>query len=436
MNVVSVVQTLGSFLLVLGILVFVHELGHFLAAKMLGIGVRVFALGFGPRVVGFRRGETDYRIAGIPLGGYVKLAGDETDEHRTGSSEEFLSRPKMHRFIVFVAGAAFNIAFALIVTWIALMAYGQIVTDERPVVAVVAPGSNAERAGIEVGDRVLTIEGRDAIDPGVELDEIAMSPNTTKSVVVDRDGERIEIALDTGADPKYKLGFPGWDLVQSDEPPLVGEITEGGAADRDGLLPGDRILSLDGVTGVDEARVRSTIAGSAELPLTLGVDRAGESLTVTVRPDRIDGVGKIGAYIVTPYPKRTLGAIEAIPAAFHENVERSSVLFKTLWRLVSGQISMRAMSGPIEIARFSRRAVTGGEQFLTFLAFISLQLGIINLLPIPVLDGGHILIIAVEGLLGRDLSERVKERVMIAGLVVLVGVFGVIFAFDILKAAV
>ena len=432
----SFLQTSGSFVLVLGILVFIHELGHFLVAKSLRIGVRVFSIGFGPRLAGFRRGETDYRIAAVPLGGFVRLAGDESDERRTGGPDEFLTRSRWQRFLVYVAGAVFNIILALALTWAVLWAFGQPVPGERPVVVAVYPGTGAEAAGILPGDRILTIEGRDAIDPQVEFEEVLMSPDSSRTVVVDRQGEHLTFSLMTGADQRFHMGFPGWELRTSGsgEPARIGSVVEGTPADLAGLLPGDMILGAGGQEPIGEVALRAMLSLNPGLPVSLQIEREGRRFPVTLTPLDEDGKGKIGVTLYTLIPKQPLGPGAAAAAAVRVNVERSSTLFFVLKKLFSGQLSIRAFSGPLEIAQFSRFAVRSGlETFLTFLAFISLQLGILNLLPIPILDGGHIVILGVESVMGRDLSDQVKERAMQAGMVLLLTFFGAVLTYDVIK---
>jgi regulator of sigma E protease len=432
----SFLQTFGSFVLVLGILVFIHEFGHFLMAKFLGIGVRVFSIGFGPRIAGFRRGGTDYRVAALPLGGYVRLAGDESDEHRSGAPDEFLTRSRWQRFLVYVAGPVFNIMLALVLTWAVLWAYGEAAPGDRPVVVAVYPGTGAEAAGILPGDRILEIEGRDTIDLQVVFEEILMSPESTRTVLIQRDGRERTIQLDTGADDRYHMGFPGWELRTSGsgEPIRIGTVIPGTPADLAGLAAGDMIVGAEDQEPIGEVALRALLSLSPGRPVTLHVEREGNRFPLTLTPREEDGKGKIGVTLYTLIPKQPLGAGAAVTAAVRVNIERSSTLFFVLKKLFSGQLSIRAFSGPLEIAQFSRFAVRSGlETFLTFLAFISLQLGILNLLPVPILDGGHILILTVESIMGRDLSEQVKERAMQAGMVLLLAFFGAVLTFDVIK---
>ena len=438
-HLVQIVQTVASFIVVLGILVFVHEFDHFIVAKAFKIGVPVFSLGFGPRLWGFRRKETDYRVSAVPLGGYVRLAGDEADEARTGAPEEFLSRPRWQRFLVFVAGATFNIVLAIVVMTVVFATWGrdEVVRPEKyPTVADVVPASPAEAAGLRRGDKVLRIGGGDARDQQTQVNEIILAPDQTKSVEIERDGVRQTVNLPTGRDPVYHLGAPGWRLIQDGGgPPEVEMVLGGSPAERGGLQRGDKVIGIDGRTPQGEMELKALLEQSVGRGVALTIDRAGRSQSLTVIPKDENGKGKIGVLFADGNRvHRDLGVADAFTGSIAWNLDVTRSVFQTLGRLVKREISLRAFSGPIEIARVSREAVRGGESFLTLLALISLQLGILNLLPIPVLDGGHILILACEGLIRRDLSEKLKERVMTAGFVFLLAFFGLVIFFDILKA--
>jgi regulator of sigma E protease len=438
-HLVQIGQTVLSFLLVLGILVFVHEFGHFIVAKAFKIAVPTFSLGFGPRIAGFRRKETEYRISAIPLGGYVRLAGDEADEARTGGPEEFLSRPRWQRFCVFVAGATFNIVLAVLVMTVVFRIWGkdEPVRATAPlVVADLRPQSSAVAAGLKVGDVVVSIAGRDARDPETQPDEILLSPDQVKPVEIEREGRRMTVQLDTSHDPVYHLGEPGWRLINpAAGPPVIEQVTPGRPAEKAGLKVGDRVAAVNGREIQGEKEVRAIIERSAGRELSFRLIRDGAEMDVGVTPMDDGGTGRIGVgFAEGARVHRDLDLAGALRSSVDWNVRITRSVFQTLGKVITTQISLRAFSGPIEIARVSREAVRAGETFLTFLALISLQLGIINLLPVPVLDGGHILILALEGVLRRDLSERVKERVMQAGFVFLLAFFGIVIFFDILKA--
>lgn len=437
-HLVSILQSAATFLIALGILVFVHEFGHFIVAKSFGIGVPVFSFGLGPRLFGWKRGETDYRVSAVPLGGYVRLAGDEADEHRTGGPEEFLSHPRWHRFLVFVAGATFNVLLALLVMTTVYWVWGR---DEvkplknPPVIADVDAGSPAAAAGLRAGDKVVAIAGKDARDLEIQVDEILLSPDRTQTITIERDGTRSEVSLGTGQDPIYHLGAPGWHLFnESAGPPEIEMVLPGSAAADAGLERGDRIVGIEGQAPQGDLELRAKLEKSANRKVALAVERGGRRLDVTVTPRDEGGKGKIGVQFADG--NRIHRAL-ALPAAFRASIDWSgdvtSRVFLTLRKVLEGEISVRAFSGPLEIARVSRAAAQSLDGSLEFLAFISLQLGIFNLLPIPVLDGGHVLFLGIEGTMRRDLPERVKERVTMVGLVALLLFFVVVFYFDVDK---
>ncbi len=438
--IVHILQAAAAFILVLAPLIFFHELGHFLAAKSMGIGCPVFSLGFGPRLVGFKRKETDYRLSLIPFGGYVRLAGDEADENRMGAPEEFLSRPRWQRLIVYVSGAAFNLVLAFLAMWLLFGMYGrEEIPEAYPVVYQVEEGSNAEKAGIKSGDKILEISGLSMKAPtfleAYNL-EVALSPNKIKEVLIERDGRRVAIDLDTGADDKFGMGDPGWSLsIGGGQPAVVNRLESGERAEEAGLMPGDIVLGADGREPISEIELRLLLMASPERDLRLTVERAGETLELMLRPRSRDGRGYIGVeFYPTQYPRVKLSLGEAAAEAWQTNLTLSKTLFVVLKRLVTREVSLRTMSGPIGIAQIARQAlVQGPEMFLWLLGFFSLQLGILNLLPIPVLDGGHMLILLVESAIRRDLSEKVKERVMQAGFVFLVAFMGVIVVLDVIK---
>jgi regulator of sigma E protease len=442
---ILLLQALIAFVLMLGPLVFIHELGHFLVAKALRIGVPVFSLGFGPRIFGFRRGGTDYRLSAIPLGGYVRLAGDESDENRSGAPEEFLSRPKWQRFLVFVAGATFNVILAVCVSWGLFSVYGVEEVqnpDSYPSVRHLVPGSSAEQAGMQIGDTLIEIAGKDL--QGYESYgevynlEIALAPKTRKAVTVERDGERLQLEVAIEPDPTYGHGAdPGWGRGLSwggDETPVITGIVEDSPAAEAGLMARDRVLGVGERRPVTDAELRSLIQASAGRELTLVIGREEQELELVVTPREIDGQGKIGVGLGIATVHRELTLAEAAGEALDENLSNSFLLFHMLKRLVTAEVPVKSVSGPIGIAQVARTALfESPRSFVWLLGFFSLQLGILNLLPIPVLDGGHILILGIEGVIRRDLSDRLKERVMQVGFVFLLFFMSMVIYLDILK---
>lgn len=431
----------AAFVVVLAPLVFIHELGHFLAAKSFGVGVPVFSLGFGPRLFGFDRGGTDYRVSAIPLGGYVRMRGDESDETRTGAADEFLSRPRWQRFVVYVAGPAFNVVLAFLVLWLYFGLYGKPVTPEiYPTIVEVAEGSTAEAAGLERGERIISIAGRDVKSPETMLDaflmQVRLAPNTVVPITVERDGARRTVRLPTGEDPEDGSGAPGlmfsWG---SDKPPVIEQVLPGEPAEAAGLEPGDVVVAAGGRRPVGHLELRMMLMDSPGKPVPLTVRRGDDEVELSVTPrTREDGTGLIGVQFESTVEIRRLSLAESARESLAMNVELSRTLFVVLKKLFTREVSVKSLSGPIGIAQFARNAIdTGFDAFLYLLAFFSLQLGILNLLPIPVLDGGHILILGVEGVMRRPLSERVKELVITAGFVFLLGLMGLIIYLDVVK---
>ena len=434
----TALQFVAAFVLVLAPLVFIHELGHFLAAKAFRIGVSVFSLGFGPRIAGFRRRETDYRISVVPLGGYVRMIGDESDEHRTGASNEFLSKPRWQRFVVYVAGAAFNIALAFLVMWFYFAYYGKVDVSYR--VFAVAEGREAEAAGVRPGDKFLEIGGHDVQstdDFGYYYNmEIALAPNTVTSIAVERDGRRVEIELNTGADPKLGMGDPGWGFGGGGEgSPEIGSVLPGGAAEEAGLLAGDRIVGGGSKESITVIELQLLLKASVGKELILQIERDGEVIPITVRPRPLENGRTVGIdFVSEPIEPTPVSIGQAAVESLRWNVSLSKTLFVVLKRMVTAELSIKTMSGPVGISQVARQAlISGPDAFLYLLAFFSLQLGILNLMPIPILDGGHILILTIEGAMRRNLSETVKERVMQVGLVFLIVFMGVIIFLDVVK---
>jgi len=414
------VTSLLAFLFVLGVLVFVHEFGHFAMARRLGIRVLTFSLGFGPKLLKFRRGDTEYCVSAIPLGGYVKMAGESPEDRRTGAGDEFMSKSKWERFLVLVMGPAMNVVLAVLVMWLVLYQGAEVPAYEQqpPVVGRVVEDSPAERAGIAVGERIVSVAGR-VVDTWDAL-FVAVLPQAEREIpVVVRDAASRERTLHIV--PDARTDFAMGDLgVGPEMRAQIVDVAPGDPADRAGIAAGDVILEIDGEPVAGDELVER-ISGNAGTPLAMTL-RRGEGLErVTVTPvargDRaVIGVGfsEFEFRIVEP------GLIEAFGMSLERNYEWSGLIFQTLWGLITAETSPRQLVGPVGIAQLSGGAAqVGWVALFSLMAMISLNLGILNLLPIPVLDGGHIFIMAMEGVTRRDFSMRVKERMLMAGLVVL-----------------
>ena len=412
--------TLLAFLFVLGVLVFVHELGHFLMARRLGVRVLTFSLGFGPKIFKATRGDTEYCVSAIPLGGYVKMAGEHGEENRVGAPDEFMSKSKWERFLVLIMGPAMNLVLAVIVMWLVLYqgAEEPRYEVEPPVVGRVVEDSPAARAGIAAGERIVSVAGR-AVDTwnALFMEVLPRAEREIPVVVRDVDGRERTLRVTPDAQTSYEMGDLG---VGPAVHPQIVQVMPGEPAERAGLRARDVIEAIDGEP-VDRAELIARINASPDVPLTLTVRRDGEPLQVSVTPALRGDVGLTGM-TVSPFETRIVepGFFEAFGMSLERNYEWSGLIFQTLWGLLTAETSPRQLVGPVGIAQLSGSAAqVGWVQLFSLMAMISLNLGILNLLPIPVLDGGHIFIMGMESVARRDFSMRVKERMLLAGFVVL-----------------
>ncbi len=344
-----------AFVFVLSFLIFFHELGHFLVARLFKFPIEVFSIGFGKRLFGFARNGTDYRISLVPLGGYVKIIGLGPDESDVvdGQAPQGLRGTRWQRFLVLLAGPAVNLVLALLLT-AGAFAIGITIpryADEQPVVKHVDAGSPAEKAGVRVDDLVLTLSGK-RVSTWREVEtHLGLAPREEIPVVLRRAGEEVSVVIRPEPQTKYDIGYTG-----------------------------------------------------------------------------------LNPYLAPVLVKRKLPLLAAIGASWKENLRQTAAVGQTVKRMVSGSGSIRQLSGPVDIAKFSGEAVrTGAAALLGFMGLLSLQLGLLNLLPIPLLDGGQLFILAIEGTVRRDFSIRFKERLLQAGFVFLVLLMVSVLAFDIAK---
>jgi regulator of sigma E protease len=414
------VTSLLAFLFVLGVLVFVHELGHFVMARRLGIRVLTFSLGFGPKLLKVRRGDTEYCVSAIPLGGYVKMAGESPEDRHTGAGDEFMSKTKWERFLILVAGPAMNLILAVIVMWGVLFQGAEVPAyeEERPVVGRVVDDSPAARAGIRAGELIVSVAGR-AVETWDEL-FVAVMPRAEREIqVVVRDVAGRERTLDVV--PEARTQFEMGDLgIGPTMRPQIINVTAGGPAERAGVEVGDVIVAIDGEEIAGNELV-DRIGASAGTSLALTVRRDGQLTDLRVAPEQQGDRALIGVGF-SPYELRVMEPdfLEAFAMSLERNYEWSGLIVQTLVGLVTAETSPRQLVGPVGIAQLSGGAAqVGWVALFSLMAMISLNLGILNLLPIPILDGGHIFIMAMEGVSRRDFSIRVKERMLMAGFVVL-----------------
>ncbi len=419
--------TLLAFLFVLGVLIFVHELGHFVMARRVGVRVLKFSLGFGPRLVGFTRGDTEYVISAIPLGGYVKMAGENPDDPRSGRDDEFLSKSKWERFQILIMGPLMNLILAVVVTAGVLMNGAEIPVfqSKPPVVGQVTPDSPAAQAGIQRGDRVLTVAGRD-VDTWEQF-FIAVGTRAGREIEIGilRDGKQFTVRATPAPQTRFEIGDIG---VLPDTHPNVAALLPGAPAEKAGLKAGDVIHRVDGVTITLREQLIAAVSKKANTPVTIAVVRNGSPVDVVVTPEANTGRcpslphgdGCIGISIGEEVTRINPGPIDAIGMSIKRNYDSAGLIFMTIGQLITRETSTRQLMGPLAIAQLSgESAEQGWVALFALMASISLNLGLLNLLPIPVLDGGHIFIMALEGLARRDFSLKVKEKMFLAGFAVL-----------------
>ncbi len=440
-------QMIVVFVVVLGAMIVIHEFGHFIVAKFFGVRVEVFSVGFGKRLWGVKKGDTDYRVSLIPLGGYVKMAGENLDEQHTGEPYEFVSKPKWQRLCVAVAGPTMNILTALAIPAAIAMFHHQVPAylDKLALVRTVEPNSPAERAGLQPGDLILRIDGTTNPTWRDLEDTIAVNPDQDLLLAVQRDGEtkQINLHVSSHAFDQEKIGYSG--LKANDERITVKDIAPGEPADAAGLKPGDNIIAVNG-TRVEQSEygqieIISAIRKSVDKPLTLTVRRGDVTEDIQATPRMNEGELRLGfTQTITgrEMVNQRLSLFAAIRYSVDENIRIIQLTKTALAQVFVGKRSARdTLTGPVGIAQIvGQAAQEGSVQVIRLTALLSLNLGIFNLLPIPVLDGGLIFMLLLEGFLGffgLPLSLRIKERMMQVGLVMLMLLMGFVIFNDISK---
>ena len=429
--------TILAFVFVLGVLVFVHELGHFLAAKRVGIRVLKFQLGFNPTIVSYRYGDTEYGIGALPLGGYVKMAGDNPEDarDREPAPYEFLAKSKWQRFQVLIMGPAMNIILAFVLTALVLHQGVETLTflDQPVVVGAVPADSPAARADIKPGDRILSVADHD-VDTWEQFDlAIGARPNREVPVRLLRNGRATTVTVTPTVigQSRFEIGAIG---VLPDVHPHVPAVVPGDPADKAGVKPGDVIAAVDGQPITFSYQLRDAIAKRPNQPITLSILRGGHPLTIAVTPKQHGNNGWIGVSILDATKSIKPSFVEALGMSVQKNIEYAGLIFQTVWGLITRETSPRQLMGPVAIAQMSgESAQLGWIALLSLMASLSLNLGILNLLPIPVLDGGHIFIMALEGIARRDFSVRVKEKMLLAGFVALMMLMAAVIYNDLTR---
>ena len=425
----NLATNLFAFVLVLGFLIFAHESGHFFVAKLFKVRVLVFSFGFGKRLFGFRRGDTDYRVSLIPLGGYVRMAGDSPEENVAGSPDEFLSKPKWQRFLILVAGPFMNFVIAIaVLAALAMVGTEQLVT--KPIIGEVIANKPAARAGLQTGDRIVSIKGEKVNDfEDVRL-VVSMNAGTPLPVVYERNGVMKTTTL-TPERENSEYGPVGRAGITYMIEPVVGRVEPGSAAETAGVRAGDRLLVANGKPIRDMTEYASVVRDAKEKPVAVQIQRGASTIAITI--PSAGAADDLTRGVVPQTKVLKLSLLPALRYSAQENWKMLKYAMSALGRMFRTEGSVKELSGPINIARISGEMLRRGWiQVIGLMAMISLQLGVMNLLPIPVLDGGHIMILIIEGIARRDLSLRVKERIQQAGFAVLATLMIVVLYNDVI----
>jgi regulator of sigma E protease len=439
-QVVSFLQTILVMGIVLGFMILIHEFGHYAAAKFFKVRVEVFSIGFGKRLLGFRRGETDYRISALPLGGYVKMSGENPMDERTGDAAEFMSHPKWQRLIIALAGPTMNILLAFALWTGVFMVHFEYpaVFDGPAVIGWILPNTPAANAGIQAGDKIVRVD--DIANPTWEQVSYkeALGSNQPIKFEIERNGVVSDITLVPQPAGRNQMGDIGW---VAKEPNFIATLIEPGMpAEKAGLKVGDQILTVNGQEIPATDVLLDMLSRTKDQPLEIVVLRNGQRLTFAVQPKlapskptgevryRIGLASAPTKVVRLPFP-------DAVRKSAAECKKNSLLILELLQKMVQRKVSIRQVDGPIGIgsAVGSAARQKGWMPLLFVSAIISLNLGVFNLLPIPILDGGVILLLFIEGLMQKDISLRIKERIYQAAFVFLVLFAVTVIYNDIIK---
>jgi regulator of sigma E protease len=436
-------NTIIGMVLVLGVIILVHEWGHFIAARFFGVRVDVFSIGFGPRLFGMKRGATDWRVSMLPLGGYVRMAGqditdiDSGEEAPKGLPDELMSKKRWQRAVISFAGPAVNLVFPLVLLGgyylIAGVPYATF--ERKPVVVNELSSAHSESVnGLQAGDTVVLMNG--TRNPNWDLAAKILSqvnPGGTVSVEVANGGVSRHLDIPVTSDPKaHVLGY--LPIL-----PTIGEVMAGTPASRAGLQVGDVIRSVDGQKITYWDQFVDQVRGSGGKTLQLEVERKGQPTNLTITPkqglgDSEDKNFQIGVAPHFDYAYERVGLTQSVREASTRTWEYVTGTFGVFAKLFSGRVSVKQLQSVVGISRVAGQAVAeGAAAVISFMALISVNLGILNLLPIPILDGGHILLLSMEGIRRRDFSLTFKERFIQVGLVFLLVLFAYVMYNDVVR---
>jgi regulator of sigma E protease len=434
-------QTIWAFLVLIGIMILLHELGHYLVARLFDVHVEAFSFGFGPRLFGFKRGETDFRVCLIPMGGYVKMVGEQPGEIADSAvpqmdSRAFPAKPRWQRLCIIFAGPAVNFVLAIgILAGLFMFQYPRVADPPRPVIGYLSPDGAGAKAGLREGDRIIEVDGAADLNAEAIHNKELVGVGRSMKYVVERDGQRLNFEI-TPAPVQGGVGSTGWDPAMDVR--MSEATSEIQAARNAGLKPGDVFVRINGVPIRSAHRMIDTVEASGGKPIQVVYSRNGQEQEVTITPENAKEGGKdhwrIGAGLAPAVEIVQLPFHEALSVSWTKNKEYAGMLYKFLQGIVEQRMSPKSIDGPIRIAQLSGEAAREGvTSFLSLMAMVSLNLAVVNMLPIPLLDGGGILMLLIEMLMQRDLSMRVKEGIVKVGFAFLMMVIVFVLYNDISK---
>ncbi len=428
-----IIGNILAVVIMFGVLVTIHEFGHFVMAKLFGVYVKTFSIGFGKKLFCKKWGETEYCLSLVPLGGYVAMLGEETDEMEDDNPRNFNNKTKWQRIIILVMGATLNIVLAVVLfTFVNALHRPVPIWKDKPVtVGWVDNESPAFVSGLKYGDKILYFDGKKVKNWDEFLIKVATNPNRTVKLTVEREGNLIDKEVKVVEKGKDRAGYIG---VYPALRVQVRMVMPGSPAEKAGIKPGDKILAVNGTEIVKGLEQFINFVKKSSGELNLKVERNGKVLNFKINPEGEGENRKIGVVIELPYKIVKLPLPKAFVTALQDTKKYTVLTFNVIGKLLRGEMSIRSISGPVDIARISGQAARSGiANFLYIMGLISLQLGIFNLLPIPMLDGGHIFIILIEAIRRKDLSAKLKERITTVGFFLLITLMTLVIISDILK---
>lgn len=434
----EVINNIWWMLVLIGIMILIHELGHYWAARWFDVHVEAFSFGFGPRLFGFRRGETDFRVSAIPFGGYVKMIGEQPGEDGVEDPRSFLAKPRWQRMIIAFAGPGMNILLAVgLLTGLYMNRYPQVVGSDGPaIVGYVEKDSPAAQAGIREMDKIVAIDGQQNPTWEEILLSVVGGAGRQLPLVIDRKGEQVVTTITPQLDEQSGVGTAGWYDRHDIQ---VGSVSAGMGAEKAGLQSGDVLVALDGTPLHSTAKLHALLKEGEGKPVTLTYLRSGNRTDVEVTPKLTDLDAKTKRYLLGVHLTPRIQFVElpfgrAMEESIKTNERSAGLILQFLRGIVERRMSPKSLEGPIGIARLSSEAAREGfATFIGLMAAVSLNLAIFNLLPVPILDGGTILMLLIEMVMGRDLSLPLKENIFKLGFVFLMMVVAFVLYNDISK---